>query len=257
MRGVEVSRGSGHIHPRGDRQPFASATDPHGAFGRPLVALCQTLWFRPAAYFDIPWRGRWDTEGGGTTLSHGIHQLDLLAYLLGDWSQVRGQLWRLDRDTNTEDASTATIVFASGAVAQVISSAVSPHQTSAIRIDTQKATIELTHLYGHGHNNWSITPAPGYEEEAEVWQQMPAIEERSDHAPLLRDVFDALLAGQPMPPTADHPARALELAAAIYASAAAGGVPVTPEDLRIHPTHRDGFESPVVDLRAGGGNRTH
>jgi predicted dehydrogenase len=32
-----------------------------GALGRPLLALCHTTWFRDQAYFDVPWRGRWDT----------------------------------------------------------------------------------------------------------------------------------------------------------------------------------------------------
>src|SRR5205807_2607066 len=36
-----------------------------GELGRPLVALCQTTWYRDHAYFDVPWRGRWSTEGGG------------------------------------------------------------------------------------------------------------------------------------------------------------------------------------------------
>lgn len=220
-----------------------------GALGRPLVAVCQTLWFRDADYFAVPWRGRWETEGGGTTLGHGIHQLDLLAHLLGDWSSVQGRLWRLDRETQTEDVSTATIVFDQGVVAQVVTSAVSPRETSSIRIDTQKATITVEHLYGHGHENWRVTPAPGFEEEADGWA-FPDAEERSDHAPLLRDVFDALLSGNPLPATADAPARSLEIVAAIYASAAADGAVVTPALLGSHPTHRAGFESPVTDLRA-------
>ncbi|MDY0908451.1 Gfo/Idh/MocA family oxidoreductase [Microbacterium sp. CFBP9034] len=220
-----------------------------GAFGRPLLAQCQTLWFRDAAYFAVPWRGRWETEGGGTTLGHGIHQLDLLAFLLGDWTRVEGRLWRLDRETETEDVSTATVVFEGGVVAQVVSSTVSPRETSSIRIDTQKATITVDHLYGHGHENWAITPAPHVSEaEAATWA-LPDLEERSDHAPLLRDVFDALLDGTPLPPTADAPARTLELVAAIYASAAADGAVITPGDLAAHPTHRRGFESPVADLR--------
>jgi len=45
-----------------------------GVLGRPLVAICHTTWFRDQAYFDAPWRGRWDTEGGGPTMGHGIHQ---------------------------------------------------------------------------------------------------------------------------------------------------------------------------------------
>lgn len=219
-----------------------------GALGRPLVAVCQTLWFRGPEYFAVPWRGRWETEGGGTTLGHGIHQIDLLAHLLGDWSSVQGRLWRLDRETETEDVSTATIVFEAGVVAQLITSAVSPRETSSIRIDTQKATITVDHVYGHGHENWRITPAPGFEREADAWA-FPDVEERSDHAPLLRDVFDALREGAPLPPTADAPARSLEIVAGIYASAAADGAVVTPELLGTHPTHRSGFASPVTDLR--------
>lgn len=219
-----------------------------GSLGRPLIAVCQTLWYRDEEYFAVPWRGKWETEGGGTTLGHGIHQLDLLGYLLGGWASVQGRLWRLDRETQTEDASTATIVFDSGVVAQVVTSAVSPRQTSSIRIDTQKATVTVEHLYGHGHENWQITPAPGFEDEAAGWA-LPEIEERSDHAPLLRDVFDALLTGAPLPPTADEPARSFELVAAIYASAAADGAVITPAALAAHPTHRKGFASPVTDQR--------
>lgn len=219
-----------------------------GVLGRPLIALCQTLWYRDEAYFAVPWRGTWESEGGGTTLGHGIHQIDLLAFLLGDWSGVQGQLWRLDRATGVEDASTATVTFASGVVAQVTSSAVSPRQTSSIRIDTQKATVTLDHLYGHGHSDWAITPAPGFEAEASSWT-FEEPEERSGHEVLLRDVFDSLLAGEPLPETAAAPARSFEIVAAIYASAAAGGARVTPADLAGHPTHRASFASPVTDLR--------
>lgn len=222
-----------------------------GALGRPLVATCETLWYRGEDYFAVPWRGKWETEGGGTTLGHGIHQLDLLAFLLGEWTGVQGRLWRLDRETQTEDVSTATITFAGGTVAHVVSSAVSPRETSSIRIDTQKATITVDHLYGHGHENWRITPAPHVDEvEAATWA-LPEEEERSDHAPLLRDVFDALLSGAPLPPTADEPARSFEIVAAIYASAAADGAVITPAALAAHPTHRRGFASPVTDLRPG------
>ncbi|QKJ20579.1 Gfo/Idh/MocA family protein [Microbacterium hominis] len=219
-----------------------------GAFGRPLMAQCQTLWFRGADYFAVPWRGKWETEGGGPTLGHAIHQIDLLAYLLGEWESVQGQLWRLDRETGTEDASTATVTFANGAVAAVTTSAVSPREVSSIRIDTQKATITVDHLYGHAHEHWKITPAPGFEAEAEAWQ-LPESEEASGHNPLIRAVFDALRAGAPLPPTAADPARSFEIVAAIYASAADGAA-VTPERLAQHPTHRRGFASPVTDRRA-------
>jgi predicted dehydrogenase len=220
-----------------------------GALGRPLVAQCQTLWYRDASYFAVPWRGKWETEGGGTTLGHAIHQLDLLAFLLGDWTRVEGRLWRLDRETQTEDVSTATVVFEGGVVAQVVSSTLSPREVSTVRIDTEKATISVDHLYGHGHENWRITPAAHVDADEAAGWAITGPEERSDHVPLLRDVFDALRAGTPLPPTADAPARSLELVAAIYASADADGAVVTPADLAVHPTHRRSFASAVIDLR--------
>lgn len=221
-----------------------------GALGRPLVATCQTLWYRDPSYFAVPWRGKWSTEGGGTTLGHGIHQIDLLAWLLGDWASVHGGLWRLDRETETEDVSTAVITFAGGTVASVITSAVSPREVSSIRIDTELATVTVDHLYGHGHEHWRITPAPQIDEaDAAAWA-FPDLEEASGHEPLLRDVYAALRSGGPLPSTASDAARSFEIVTAIYSSAATGRT-VTPATLRDDADRLRSLESPVVDLRRG------
>ncbi len=221
-----------------------------GALGRPLVATCQTLWYRDPAYFAVPWRGKWATEGGGPTLGHGIHQIDLLAWLLGDWSSVHGQLWRLGRETETEDVSTAVIAFAGGTVASVITSALSPRETSSIRIDTELATVTVDHLYGHRREHWRITPALHVDAETAAAWALPDVDEASGHEPLIRDIYAALVTGQPLPPTASDAARSFEIVTAIYSSAATGTV-VTPETLRDDPDRRRSLESPVVDLRRG------
>lgn len=221
-----------------------------GALGRPLVATCQTLWYRDPAYFEVPWRGNWD-NGGGPTIGLGIHQIDLLAWLLGDWASVQGQLWRLARDVGTEDVSTAVVTFASGAVASVIISVLSPREVSSIRIDTEKATTTLDHLYGHGHDNWSITPARHvHPDEAAGWA-LPDLEEPSGHDVLLRDIYDSLRAGRPLPVTAGTPSVAFEVATAVYSSAATGRV-VTPGTLRDDTERLVSLESPVTVLRGAG-----
>ncbi len=219
-----------------------------GSLGRPLVATCQTLWYRDPAYFAVPWRGKWATEGGGPTLGHGIHQIDLLAWLLGDWATVQGQLWRLGRETETEDVSTAVISFSGGTVASVITSALSPRETSSIRIDTELATVTVDHLYGHGHEHWRITPAPEVDAETAAGWALPDFEEASGHDPLIRDIYSALTAGEPLPSTASDAARSFEIVTAIYSSAATGAV-VTPETLRDDAARRRSLESPVTDLR--------
>ncbi len=221
-----------------------------GALGRPLVATCQTLWYRDPEYFAVPWRGKWATEGGGPTLGHGIHQIDLLAWLLGDWASVQGQLWRLDRETQTEDVSTAVVLFRSGTVASVITSALSPRETSSIRIDTERATVTVDHLYGHGHDNWRITPAPHVDEAVAASWAFPEVEEPSGHDPLIRDIYAAIHSGEPLPSTATDAARSFEIVTAIYSSAATGTA-VTPASLRDDVDRRRSLESPVTELRHG------
>ncbi|WP_084106075.1 Gfo/Idh/MocA family protein [Demequina sp. NBRC 110056] len=222
-----------------------------GALGRPLVGVCQTLWFRDQAYFDVPWRGKWATEGGGPTLGHAIHQIDLLAYLLGEWESVRADLWRIDRETGTEDSSTATVTFESGAVASVVTSAVSPREVSAIRIDTERATVTVEHLYGHGHDHWRITPAPGVAEDEVARWALPSMEEPSGHVPLLREIYGALAAGEPLPPLAADPARSFEIVTAVYSSAAHDGARVARQSLREDTARMASLEAPVTERRPG------
>jgi predicted dehydrogenase len=218
-----------------------------GALGRPLTALCQTHWYRTAEYFDVPWRGTWAAEGGGTTLSHASHQIDLLAYLLGEWRSVRSTLWRLERDIEPEDLSHASLVFESGAVASVLSTVLAPRQSSLLRIDTEHATIELEHLYGHDHTNWRITPAPHVDEvTAESWR-LPEHEVPSGHHALLAEIYASLAAGHGMPGLVAHPSRALEIVTGIYASAGLDRW-VSRSDLS-EPELRGPLEAPVIEGR--------
>lgn len=219
-----------------------------GTLGRPLVATCHTLWYREQEYFDVPWRGTWQGEGGGTTFSHGIHQIDLLAYLLGDWAGASGTLWRQDREVETEDVSIGTVRFTSGAVASVVTSAVSPRQTSSIRIDTDKATIELDHLYGHARANWKLTPAPHVSEADVAGWTLPIEDQPSSHEALIRALYAGFRTGAALPDVVSAPTRAFEIVSALYASARLGSE-VTPQLLRTDRVFSEGNRSTVTDTR--------
>ncbi|KQQ92674.1 oxidoreductase [Leifsonia sp. Leaf325] len=190
-----------------------------GSFGRPLVAVCNTLWYRDADYFAVPWRGNWDIEGGGPTMGHGIHQFDLLLSILGPWQSVRAVAARQDRPTDTEDVSAAIVTFENGAVATVLNSLVSPRETSSLRFDFEHATVELEHLYGYGDADWRFTAAPGSESLATTWAGSSAAEVRSGHAAQFAAIFDALEAGLPAPVGFDDARQTMDLVASIYASA--------------------------------------
>ncbi|MGW7686134.1 Gfo/Idh/MocA family protein [Kribbella sp. NPDC054772] len=189
-----------------------------GVLGRPLVALCNTVWYRDDAYFAVPWRGTFDVEGGGPTMGHGIHQYDLLLSILGPWEKVTALAARQARPTQTEDVSMALVTFENGAVASVVNSLVSARQTSQLRFDCENATVELEHLYGYKNPDWTVTPAPGHEAVADAWStDLPDV--ASGHTAQLTAILDAKEAGQPVPVPLTEARNTIELAAAIYASA--------------------------------------
>ncbi|WP_210585968.1 Gfo/Idh/MocA family protein [Streptomyces sp. GESEQ-35] len=189
------------------------------AMGRPLVAHCQTTWYRDTAYYAAPWRGRWQTEGGGPAMGHGIHQMDLLLDLLGPWSEVRAMAGRLVHDVETEDVSTALVRFENGALATVVNSVLSPDEVSRIRIDCARATVELTHLYGHRNADWRITPAPGVPAElAADWQDFGQ-DVPSSHLAQLRELVASMRAGERPRSSGADGRTSLELIAALYKSA--------------------------------------
>jgi predicted dehydrogenase len=194
-----------------------------GRLGLPLVAICNTLWYRDAAYYAAPWRGTWANELGGPTMGLGIHAMDQLLHLLGDWREVRSLVARLDRAIEVEDVSLALVSFANNAVASIVNSALSPRQETYIRLDYQKATVELTHLYSYARENWRLTPTPGAPDEGlmDAWQSFPP-DVGSTHAAQLVAFLSDMDAGR-RPLTSGHEARrTLELLTAIYKSAFTG-----------------------------------
>jgi predicted dehydrogenase len=209
-----------------------------GVLGRPLLAGCHTTWYRPQAYFDVPWRGRWDTEGGGPTMGHGIHQMDLMLAVLGDWVEVAAVARRQARRVATEDLSLAHVSFASGAVASVVNSVLSPREESYLRFDFERASVEVTHLYGYGDDDWRITPVPGHEQPVlDAWKAGPA-GVSSGHRAQFEAVLDALATGTAPPVTVDETRRTMRLVAGVYAAAFTGR-PVGPDDLGpASPFHR-------------------
>jgi predicted dehydrogenase len=215
-----------------------------GVLGRPLLALCHTTWFRDQAYFDVAWRGRWDSEGGGPTMGHGIHQMDLMLSVLGDWAEVSAVARRQARQMETEDLSLAHVIFANGAAASVVNSVLSPREESYLRFDFERATVELTHLYGYSDDDWRVTPAPGHERAVlTAWKAGEAGLPSGHHAQFA-EVLRCLRDGAPPPVTLAASRQTLALVAGIYA-AAFGHHPVRPQDL--------GPASPFYTRMDGGG----
>ena len=213
-------------HRFGDRAQWLRGAVDSGVLGRPLTAVCNTLWYRPDAYFDVPWRGSWEAEGGGPTMGHGIHQMDTLLSILGPWHEAVAVAARAARATETEDVSHAILTLENGATVSVVNSFLSPRETSYLRFDFERATVELEHLYGYTEDSWRFTVAPDASEEERVRLEDEWARGRgghgSGHVAQFARVVDAIRSSSPLPVTSADARQTLELIAAIYDSAFTG-----------------------------------
>jgi len=204
------------------------------ALGRPLVGVCNTLWYRPAKYYQNPWRGRWATEVGGPTATLGIHLTDLFFYLMGDWQEVRAMMGTLERAIEVEDVAMAMVRFENGAMGTLTNSVLSPRQESYLRLDFQQATVEVNALYRYANENWRFTvPDDG---DASLVQRWQAIKDNVSgrHEAQLRDILDSMEKGERPPVSGHEGRRILEFIASLYKSALTDQVvlrgSITPDD---------------------------
>ena len=203
--------------------------------GKPLVAVCHTLWYRAQGYYDdVPWRGHYETEFGGPTMTLGIHLMDLLLYILGDWFDIRAVTGTLDRELEVEDTSMAIVRFENGAMGSIVNTALAPRQESYLRLDFQKATAEIKALYRASNESWTFTPASESDQPTQrLWE---ALDEnfQGSHDQQLREILSCMDNNVRPLVSGEEARRIIEFTASLYKSAITGQTVVrgeiTPED---------------------------
>jgi predicted dehydrogenase len=96
-----------------------------GLIGKLVHAQIDSHWWRGHPYYDLWWRGTWQTEGGGCTLNHAVHHIDMLGWMMGRPDAVSAMLANTNHDNSeVEDLSVAVMRYPGGALAQVTSSVV-------------------------------------------------------------------------------------------------------------------------------------
>jgi UDP-N-acetyl-2-amino-2-deoxyglucuronate dehydrogenase len=116
-----------------------------GRIGAPVLGSVVMLSWRDEAYYrSDPWRGRWDTEGGGVLINQSPHHLDLLRWFMGPVEEITGCWANLNHPyVEVEDTALAMIRFRSGGLASIMVSL------------SQKPGI-YTKIHVHGSNGASV-----------------------------------------------------------------------------------------------------
>lgn len=110
--------------------------------GRVLHAQVDSFWWRGHSYYDLWWRGRWDKEGGGCTLNHAVHHIDMLMWMMGLPDKVTAVLSNAAHDNSeVEDISIAVLQYPQGALAQITSSVIHHGEEQQLIFQGEKARV--------------------------------------------------------------------------------------------------------------------
>jgi len=88
-----------------------------GVFGKMIFGDASIKYWRDQAYYDsADWRGTWAQEGGGATMTQGIHGIDLLLYMMGDVEKIYAKMDTVAHDRiEVEDIALGLLTFKNGA----------------------------------------------------------------------------------------------------------------------------------------------
>ncbi|HLT67581.1 MAG TPA: Gfo/Idh/MocA family oxidoreductase, partial [Microbacterium sp.] len=112
-----------------------------GLLGTISHVRVDSAWWRGLPYYDLWWRGTWEKEGGGCTLNHAIHHIDLLLWLLGRPTEITAMLANAQHgNSEVEDLSVAVFRYERG-LAQLTSSVVHHGEEQEIVIQGEKARV--------------------------------------------------------------------------------------------------------------------
>jgi predicted dehydrogenase len=116
-----------------------------GAVGEVTGAGATVMWHRTAEYYrDRPWRGRWSTSGGGLLMNQAIHTVDLVQWLVGPVTRVRGHAAThlLGDVIEVEDTAEMVLDHANGA-RSVFYATVANTENAPVTLDiiTERATL--------------------------------------------------------------------------------------------------------------------
>jgi UDP-N-acetyl-2-amino-2-deoxyglucuronate dehydrogenase len=208
-----------------------------GKIGKPVLGTVAMFSWRDEAYYrSDPWRGKWETEGGGVLVNQSPHHLDLLLWFMGQVTEVSGVAENLNHPyIEVEDTAAATLRFRGGGVASlVVSLSQKPGLYTKIHIhgsngasvgaETDSGATFIAGMSGQAgpavNDIWTV---PGEEhllagfiaEDRARFSAEPDSAERY-HAAEISNFLDALIAGTPVPVPATEGRQVVQLFDAIY-----------------------------------------
>ena len=200
-------------------------------------AQIDSFWWRDHCYYDLWWRGTWEKEGGGCTLNHAVHHIDMLGWMMGLPERVTSVLANTAHDTaEVEDLSVSVMEY-KGALATVTASVVHHGEEQKLIFQCEKAKLSAPYsvFASTGQPNGFPLKVSDADMEARLaayLQTLPPLPYEM-HDGQLEDVLSAIESGRDVSITGEDGRRTIELITAIYKAGSAHApvtLPIAPDD---------------------------
>ena len=206
-----------------------------GLIGKLYFGQSASLWWRGDNYYKLHWRGTWESEGGGCTLNHGIHHLDLLLWFMGKAASVTAMVDnQAHGNSEAEDISIGIVKFKNGAIGNIVNSLLHHGEGQTLQIDAEKASVSLPLHIAVSAQRENGFPDDDIKKSEELRNFCDAIStEYTGHTAQIKDVLDAITDGREPLVTGEDGRSAIELIMAMYQSAFTGHqvqLPMTKDD---------------------------
>ena len=204
--------------------------------GKVLHAQVDSLWWRGSNYYDLWWRGTWAKEGGGCTMNHAVHQIDLFLWMMGLPDEVQSISLNLAHENSeVEDFSTSVLTYADGRVGQITASLVHHGEEQQLVFQGEHAKVAVPWQVKAGRQKENGFPEENtalVEQIQNYYDELPPVSHEG-HEGQIANFLSAIAGEEELMVDGAQGRRTVELISAIYQSGHTGSkvkLPLRPSD---------------------------
>lgn len=204
--------------------------------GKVLHTQVDSFWWRGHSYYDLWWRGTWEKEGGGCTLNHAVHHLDIFKWMNGMPDEITAMMSNVAHDNaEVEDLSIAIGRYADGGLATLTSSVVHHGQEQQLIFQGEQGRISAPFKVYASTSQENGFPDKNSEKMDEITELYNGLDDLpyEGHTGQLNNVIQAILKNEELVVDGNQGKETLELIMAIYSASQSGETVSLPMD----PSH--------------------
>jgi len=201
-----------------------------GVLGKVLLTRINSLSFRGSNYYDLAWRGKWSTDGGGCTYNQGIHQIDMLVWYLGLPESLTAVCSNLTHTNSELEDTTMAILKYPDSLAQLTISLNNMSEKQSFIFECENATVSVPWSVKCKKSKENGFPQDDSKAEAhfnKLFHELPKLK-NFGHDGQISNFIDAVREKDTLMVTGEDGKKALELVDAIYKSSKEGKTVVLP-----------------------------